>query len=211
MSDLRVGPEGLKAHYGELYRRYGASHQAVQWSSRETQERRFDVLCDVIGAGDSLIDLGCGLGDLLGYLRQSRGFYGRYLGLDFVPEFVQHARQSYRSDGAASFAELDISKDALPGGYDVIVTSGMFNNRIDDNWSFLLQTVQRMFGAAKKAAAFNAMSSYVDYEDPALFYCDPLRLFDQLKRQVSPLLTLRHDYRVKPESVPFEFSVYLFK
>lgn len=211
MSDLRIGCRGIKAHYGELYRRYGASHQAVQWSSRETQERRFDVLCDVIASGDSVIDLGCGLGDLLGYLRERKGFRGRYLGLDFVPDFVEHARKAYAADAAASFAEFDITKDALPGDYDVVVTSGMFNNRIDDNWTFLLHTVQRMFGAANKSAAFNVMSSYVDYEDPALFYCDPLRLFDQLKREVSPLVTLRHDYRVKPESVPFEFSVYLRK
>jgi cyclopropane fatty-acyl-phospholipid synthase-like methyltransferase len=211
MSDLRVGPDGLKAHYGELYRRYGATHQAVQWSSRETQERRFEVLCDVLAPGDSVIDLGCGLGDLLGYLRQRKGFQGRYLGLDFVPEFVTHAQKAYACDRAASFAELDITREALPGDYDVILTSGMFNNRTDDNWGFLLETVQAMFGAAKKAAAFNVMSSYVDFEDPALFYCDPLKLFDQLKRQVGPLITLRHDYRVKPESVPFEFSVYLRK
>ena len=90
MSELLVGPEGLKAHYDELYRRYGASHQAVQWSSRETQERRFEVLCDVIEPADSVIDVGCGLGDLLGYLRQRKGFTGRYLGLDFVPGFVEH-------------------------------------------------------------------------------------------------------------------------
>lgn len=211
MSDLRVGPGGLKAHYGELYRRHGATHQAVQWSSRETQERRFEVLCDVIAPGDSVIDLGCGLGDLLGYLRRHKGFQGRYLGLDFVPEFVAHGRQAYPADRAASFAELDITRDALPADYDVVVTSGMFNNRTDDNWGFLLQAVGTMFGAAKKAVAFNVMSSYVDFEDPALFYCDPLRLFDQLKREVCPLVTLRHDYRVKPESVPFEFSVYLFK
>jgi SAM-dependent methyltransferase len=211
MSDLQVGPGGLKAHYGELFRRYGANHQAVQWSSRETQERRFAVLCDVIGATDSVIDLGCGLGDLLGYLRQSRGFQGRYLGLDFVPEFVSHAARAHADDESARFAELDITRDALPADYDVVVTSGMFNNRVDDNWSFLLATVERMFGAARKAAAFNVMSSYVDFEDPALFYCDPLRLFDHLKRQLTPLVTLRHDYRVKPESIPFEFSVYLFK
>lgn len=211
MSDLLVGPAGLKAHYGALYRRHGASHHAVQWSSRETQERRFDVLCDVIGAGDSVIDLGAGLGDLLGYLRTHKGFSGRYLGLDFVPDFVAHARNAYAKDANASFLEFDVTRDALPTDYDVIVTSGLFNNRSDDNWSFLLKTAQSMFDAARKAAAFNVLSSYVDYEDPALFYCDPLRLFDHLKRHVSPLVTLRHDYRIKPESVPFELSIYLHK
>lgn len=211
MNAPETGAGQLKAHYGELYRRHGASHQSVQWSSRETQERRFDVLCDVIGADDAVIDLGCGLGDLLGYLRQRKGFTGRYLGLDFVPDFVEHATRAYASDSAAGFAELDVTRDPLPAGYDVVVTSGMFNNRIHDNWGFLVATLQAMFGAARKAAAFNLMSSYVDYQAPELYYCDPLRIFDHLKRNVTPLVSLRHDYRVKPESIPFEFSVYLFK
>src|SRR5690606_722355 len=103
------------------------------------------------------------------------------------------------------------TREPLPGGYDVVVTSGMFNNRTDDNWGFLLKTVRAMFGAAEKAAAFNVMSSYVDFEDPALFYCDPLRLFDRLKRGPRPLVRLRHAPGVQPDRVPFEFSVYLRK
>ena len=202
---------GLKAHYGELYRRFGASPQAVQWSSRETQERRFDVLCDVIGQGDSVIDLGSGLGDLLGYLRRAKGFSGRYLGLDFVPGFVEHARQTYAADESASFAEFDVTRETLPDGGDVIVASGIFNNETEDNWGFLTSTLERMFAAARKVVAFNALSTYVDYRDAGLYYCDPLRLFDHVQRHVAPLVSLRHDYRVKPSSIPFEFSMYLFK
>jgi SAM-dependent methyltransferase len=201
----------LKAHYSELYRRHGASHEAVQWSSRETQERRFDVLCDVIGPEDSVIDLGSGLGDLLGYLRREKGFEGRYVGLDVVPGFVEHARRAYAADSRASFAELDMMREPLPAGYDIVVASGIFNNRTSDNWGFLTGSVEKMFAAANKAVAFNALSTYVDYEDAGLYYCDPLRLFDHLKRHVAKKATLRHDYLVKPNSIPFEFSVYLFK
>ena len=211
MSQLASNQDGLKAHYDQLYQRFGASHQAVQWSSRETQERRFDILCDVIGPNDSVIDLGSGLGDLLRYLRRARGFAGRYLGLDFVPGFVAHSRKAYTDDPAASFAEFDVLSQPLPTDYDVIVTSGIFNNTIDDNWGFLTSTVARMFEAARQRVALNALSTYVDYQDSGLYYCDPLKIFDHLKRHVTPLVTLRHDYRVKPESVPFEFSVYLQK
>jgi len=77
--------------------------------------------------------------------------------------------------------------------------------------AFLTSSVEKMFSAARKAVAFNALSTYVDYEDEGLYYCDPLRLFDHLKRHVAKKATLRHDYLVKPNSIPFEFSVYLFK
>jgi SAM-dependent methyltransferase len=208
VSDVSTAP-GLKQHYAELYQRYGASHEAVQWSSRETQERRFEVLCDVIGPNDSVIDLGAGLGDLLAYLRKKRHFTGKYQGFDFVPGFVTHARDRYASDAKASFAELDITREDLPTGYDVIVTSGMFNNELEDNWGFLTATIARMYRAAAKVVAFNAMSTYVDYQDSGLYYCDPLRLFDHVKRELTPLVTLRHDYRVKPDRPPFEFAMYL--
>jgi SAM-dependent methyltransferase len=205
------GSADLRAHYAELYQRFGPSHEAVQWSSRETQLRRFEVLAQVLSPDDSLIDLGCGLGDLLEYLRQQHGFRGRYLGLDFVPGFVAHARARYAGDPAARFEELDVTHAPLPSGYDVVLTSGMFNNRIDDNWGFLVSTLAAMFGAARKAVAFNVMSHYVDYEDPGLYYCDPLRLFDHCKRELTPRVTLRHDYLVKPESIPFELSLYLYR
>ena len=211
MTQLGSPPSDLKAHYSELYRRFGASHQAVQWSSRATQERRFDILCDLLAPEDSLLDLGSGLGDLLGYLRREKGFSGQYLGLDVVPGFVEHARNAYAADGRASFAELDVTREPLPTGYDLVVASGIFNNQSADNWGFLTTGVAKMFGAAGRAVAFNALSSYVDYEDAGLYYCDPLRLFDHLKRHVAPKVTLRHDYLVKPNSIPFEFSMYLFK
>jgi cyclopropane fatty-acyl-phospholipid synthase-like methyltransferase len=201
----------LKAHYRELYRRFGPSHQAVQWSSRETQERRFDILCDLIAPEDAVIDVGSGLGDLLGYLRRKKDFSGRYLGLDVVPEFVEHASQAHAADARASFAELDVTGQPLPGGYDVIVASGIFNNRLQDNWAFLIASIEKMFAVASKAVAFNALSTYVDYQDAGLYYCDPLRLFDHLKRHVASKVTLRHDYLVKAASIPFEFSMYLCK
>jgi SAM-dependent methyltransferase len=210
MSEVESGA-GLKAHYDQLYRLHGASHQAVQWSSRETQERRFDVLCDVIGPNDSVLDVGSGLGDLLGYLRQRKGFTGRYLGLDFVPGFVAHGREVYAGDSGARFEELDVRSQRLPSDYDVVVTSGIFNNAVADNWGFLTSTVASMFSAARRRVAFNALSTYVDYRDSGLFYCDPLQLFDHLKRQLTPLVTLRHDYLVKPNGVPFEFAMYLSK
>ena len=68
-----------------------------------------------------------------------------------------------------------------------------------------------MFEAACKGVAFNALSTYVDYHDAGLYYCDPLALFDHAKRHLTERVSLRHDYRVKPDCIPFEFSLYLLK
>jgi SAM-dependent methyltransferase len=201
----------IKAHYQGLFARHGAGHQAVQYSSRETQEARFSVLAEIIGQQDRVIDLGCGLGDLLAWLRRERGFAGEYLGLDLVPEFVAHARQDFSRDPKASFREFDVAREELPAEHDVVVQSGMFNNQMSDNWGFMTRTLQKMYRATRSRVAFNALSTYVDYQAPGLFYADPLLVFDFCRRQLGARVDLRHAYQIKRDIIPFEFTMYLFK
>jgi SAM-dependent methyltransferase len=201
----------IKVHYQRRFAEYGAGYQAVQYSSRETQAARFSVLAQIVEKQDRIIDLGCGLGDLLAWLRRERGFAGEYLGLDLVPEFIAQARKDFASDGRASFRELDVASEALPSGYDVVVQSGMFNNVMKDNWGFLTRTVAKMYGAARQRVAFNALSTYVDYSDPGLFYANPLLVFDYCRRELGARVDLIHAYQIKPNTIPFEFTLYLYK
>jgi SAM-dependent methyltransferase len=201
----------IRAHYQQLFAQHGAGHQAVQWSSRETQHERFSVLAALVGEQDRVIDVGCGLGELLGWLRRERGFRGDYLGLDLVPEFVRHASQAHAGDTQATFREFDITMDALPVEHDVVLLSGMFNNQMPDNWGFLTRSVEKMYAAARARVGFNALSTYVDYQASNLYYADPLRVFDYCRRQLGARVDLRHAYQVKPGTIPFEFTIHLFK
>ena len=45
-----------------------------------------------------------------------------------------------------------------------------------------------------KALAFNLLSTYVDWQEPHLFYGDPLFWFDHCKRNYSRQVALLHDY-----------------
>lgn len=65
--------------------RFGYTPQALFWSSREIQVLRFEVLSQVFKAqktqqAGSLLDVGCGFGDLSAYLRQI-GLNCDYFGL----------------------------------------------------------------------------------------------------------------------------------
>lgn len=200
---------GLLAHYQGLLKQFGPDHRAVQWSSSESQEARFAILREYIEPSASVVDVGSGLGDLLSSLRQS-GYRGQYRGLDLVPEFVEHARQRHCLDTDARFQVFDALTESIPEA-DLVVASGLFNNRMGDNWGFLVTVLANMFRSAQRAVVFNAMSSYVDYEDPHLYYVDPLRIFDHAKRHFSRRVVLRHDYVVKTGSMPFEFALVIMK
>lgn len=205
-----TGPAELRAHYRALFKQHGANAHAVQWSSTATQRNRFRVLSEILEPNETVIDVGAGLGDLLSFLREERGFVGRYTGLDLVPEFVTHARERYQSDKSAIFSVANVLEDDLPRA-DVYLSSGLFNNRMDDNWGYLTRILARMYERAERAVAFNALSTYVDYQDAHLYYCDPLALFDHIKRNLTRRVVLRHDYLVKADSMPFEFTMVLYR
>jgi SAM-dependent methyltransferase len=83
----------LRAHYLPRLAEHGPGYRAVDWGSPEGQALRFRVLLEV---GDwrraSILDAGCGVGDLAGYLAK-RGARGTYLGIDALPEMIEQARR----------------------------------------------------------------------------------------------------------------------
>ena len=199
----------LKEHFKELYREHGNSPKSVHWTDTKTQEKRFEILLEVDRNLESVMDVGCGLGDMYKYLL-SRGYKGKYCGTDFVEEFIQAASKNFTATNAV-FKLNDIKNEELPSGYDYVLLSGVFNNKTGDNKEFMLDTINKMFAACKKGIAFNAMSTYVDYQDEILYYSDPLEVFDYCKKNLTRKVTLRHDYLVKQNSIPYEYALYLYK
>lgn len=200
----------IKTHYRKLFEQHGRDHNAVQYSSKLSQQKRFDILLDIDSQIESIADIGCGLADLYPVFRE-RHPQGQYFGYDFVEEFIMDAKQRFENDNNANFEHLDILKQTIPSPADYIVLSGMLNNAMPDNKTFTEQTLLKMWQAAQKGIAFNALSSYVDYQDEGLYYQNPLDIFDFCKNNLSRYVTLRHDYDVKDNSVPFEFTIYVLK
>ncbi len=199
--------QDLRSHYRALWRRHGRSPHALQWSSTQTQVRRFEALAAHVGPEDAVLDVGCGLGDLAGWLCAERGFRGRYTGVDFVEEFVEAGCRDERAQ--IEYVLLDVTRDALPGGHDWCLASGIFNNAVPDPQDRLQTVVGRMFAAARRGASFNLLSTHVDWRDEGLHYHDPAEVFAFCK-SLSPFVQLDHAYRVKPGVTPFEFTVHLF-
>jgi SAM-dependent methyltransferase len=202
----------IKDHYKELYLKYGDNSKSVQYTDQKSHYERFKVLCEISPQMNSVVDIGCGLAHLYEYLL-SLGFNGRYCGLDFVKEFIISDKKKYKDDDRALFIELDIAHEGFPRGYDFVLLSGVFNNKTVNNKEFMLSTIAKMYDACNKGIAFNAMSTYVDYqvEDLDLYYSDPLEIFDYCKKRIAKKVILRHDYLVKEDSIPFEYAIYLYK
>ncbi len=200
----------LITHYQTLLKKYGASSQAVQYRDKESHFSRFKMLARISSEIHSLLDIGCGLADFYHFLC-SQGFDGKYLGLDFVPEFVTLANESIAANPNAEVRLLDVSSGTLPTGFDYGFVSGVFNNRSQDSSKFIYETLERLWNACEKGIAFNVLSTFVDYLDEDLFYVNPLEVFEFLKCKLGGHVVMYHDYVVNTGGYPYEVTFHVYK
>jgi SAM-dependent methyltransferase len=196
----------IQEHYEILVRDHGDSHLAAQYSSRESQMRRFASLGRVGDvAGRSVLDFGCGTAALWQYFESRGTIPALYCGVDIVQELLDFAKQNCP---AGRFVTPDDLGDAR---FDFVFVSGVFNNRRAGNRKFWQSTVADLFARTDVGLAFNLMSTYVDYRDDSLFYERPERALAFVKKHLTPYVTLHHDYLAKEGSVPFEMTMFAYR
>ena len=191
------------ARYESRLAEYGHDVRTLASGSDEKQLRRYRALLEAgIGNGDSILDLGCGFGDFLGFLSES-GIDVDYTGYDIVPGLLHTARELY-PDG--HFELRDIQETPPDIAFDWVVSSQAFNNRLkyEDNSDVVAEVMKIAFDACRKGVAFDMMSDYVDFREDRLYYFNPESMFACAKG-LSEKVVLRHDY------LPYEFCLYILR
>lgn len=187
--------------YSGLLQQHGNDARALNWGSRESQAVRFAALCGIGSLdGCSVLDVGCGLGDMWAWLRQQRTS-ARYIGIDISPEMISRAR-SLHPDAAFEVAAATDQAFPQPGAFDYVFASGIFYLRKANPEAYLEQAVSRMFNACRKGIAFNSLSLWAPKRDPDEFYADPCSTLEVCRR-ITRWVTLRHDYH------PGDFTIYM--
>jgi SAM-dependent methyltransferase len=205
MDDLKI-----KAHYQGLFEKEGVSPKSIQWPDRGSQIKRFKILTGIDRDLQSVLDVGCGLGDLGVFLRENE-FTGDYVGADIVPEFIDFADKKFAGDDKSTFRLLEPNVADLPTGCDHSIVSGLFNNYRSDSSAFMKRLLGEIFEVSNRGMAFNALSTYVDYKESHLSYADPMEVFDFCKRTLGGFPVLKHDYLLKKGGYPYEFTIFLYK
>lgn len=153
-------------YIGKLIGNQEPSHR-VGWKSSETQESRFNALL-AIGdiRGKTILDLGCGLGCLYGYLKEM-GWEGQYTGYDILDLMVQGARKRYPK---GIFESRNVLLDPPRRQWDYVLISGMFNHKVKNNWAWIEETVKLCLKLSRLGVAFNLLETLEDRDDPTFFY-----------------------------------------
>jgi SAM-dependent methyltransferase len=85
--------------------------------------RLTDIYRNLVPPGTSVLELGCGRGDLLASLQPSRG-----VGVDFSPEMIRQARARHPR---LEFVEADVHDLRLGETFDVVILSDIVNDLWD--------------------------------------------------------------------------------
>lgn len=141
----------------DAFRRYGYSPWALYWSNREIQELRFAVLFEAgMRSRESMLDVGCGFGDLAGWLAD-RGCEPHYTGLDLSPELLAEGR---RRHPRLELIEGDLfDLDPPPAAWDWVVLSGTLNRDLGDGGKYARRVILRMWQTCRKGIAFNLLDA----------------------------------------------------
>lgn len=189
--------------YTGRYREHGYSPLTLGWN-KGRQPIRFDALTSQYDfGGKSVLDIGCGFGDLLNTLEAKFESVAAYCGIDLVETLVEEARRQWPGH---RFVTGDFLQQDFDGEFDYAVASGVFNHRLEgvDNEAFIEAAMARAFALCRDGFAFDFLSDKVDHPLEHTFHASPERVLG-MAYALSRNVVLKNDY------MPFEFSLFVFK
>ncbi|QUC64452.1 class I SAM-dependent methyltransferase [Nitrosopumilus sp. K4] len=187
-------------YYQQLFDEYGVSPQSLGWGpNKGKQSIRFKILCQIGELSNtSILDVGCGFGDLFGYLRYQK-IKVNYHGIDINKNLVNVGKIIYPS---SSLECRDFEKKKFKKKFDWVLASGITSH--GSTYPHLTSIMKEMFRICKKGFSINFVSDNVDYRTKDLFYSSSEKIIS-ITKSISNRFILRHDY------MPFEFTLYVYK
>lgn len=163
---------------------------ALGWKSDENQNIRFEILSQIGDMnGLSVLDLGCGHGDLRPFLGEKYPNL-RYAGIDQMEEFLDVATERYGSLPDTTFYLGDCWSAKLPH-MDYILASGFLAYR-NSQEDFIYRMIDRLFASCRLGFGFNLLKNVKDSEGILVNY-NPKEILNYC-RQLTPKVVLREGY-----------------
>jgi SAM-dependent methyltransferase len=108
----------------------------VGWKSYQSQlanfERAVNINLDWTEV-NHILDVGCGYGKLIEYLRNNKNYQGKYTGIDLIANFVEGAKKLYGDDPRNNFLVGDFLTQGLENefAYDIVFCLGALSVNYD--------------------------------------------------------------------------------
>ena len=179
--------------------KWNHSPVAVGWlDGRTNQAKRFETLVDIgIESGDSVLDVGCGVGHLIDHFNNI-GLEVQYTGLDTNRFAIEQAQKIYVNE-----TFIHGTLDVIDETYDWGVASGVFNYEFPK--LEMLETVNQLVSKVDKGVAFNLLNGSKKYSSESYEYYQPVEIFSLLNRR-GALCSVVQNYGIEND-----FTIYIRK
>jgi SAM-dependent methyltransferase len=189
--------------YQKAFSKYGVGPKALQWASAKAANVRYEqILKDLDLNGKSILDVGCGFGDIIDLVQKKAKNFS-YTGIDVVPEFIKKARELHPMQ---TFITGDYYSNPPKKFYDFVITSGTLNSSSQDE-QFRFRAIKTLFDNTKEAAVFNMAGGHPrpkSKKGGRVYYADSLQVLKYCFTLTNKII-FRHNYH------PKDFTVVMFK
>jgi SAM-dependent methyltransferase len=186
--------------YIQSLKDYGPNDpRSVHWLNLYTQTERFRILSQVGNLqGTSILDAGCGYGDLYAYLKNN-DIETHYTGIDIMPEFIKVAQKRFPTLPFEVKDMFDIQEE-----YDYILSSGSLSFKIDNYQAYYFSLIRHMFDHARIAVAFNMLDAKNHPNDElyAAYYPEQVEAYCR---------TFCSNVKVITDYLDNDFTIFLYK
>ena len=172
---------------------------AVGWLDGKTNQRtRFKTLLDIgVSSGDSVLDVGCGVGHLTEYLNNV-DIKVHYTGIDTNKNAIDQAKKVY-----TNLIFLHSSVKDIHETYDWAVASGVFNREYPK--VEMLETIRELISKVNKGVAFNLMNGYIKNSNISYEFYQPVEILLYLNK-FGARMSVVVDYGIEND-----FTIYIRK
>ena len=198
----RFGSKMLNIYQKQLDK-YGYSPKTLG-CGKERQDIRSQALSKYVKEKCSVLDYGCGFGDLATFFKKN-DIEIDYHGCDAMENFLTIAKEKHPSN---FFFKVDIG-EKITNKYDFIIASGVFNflysSNVERHELSVYETLKDLHSCCKKTLSVDFQSPYVDFIAEDAYHQDLEKLTEFVKNHLSRRFEVDHSY------MPYEFCIHIHK
>lgn len=203
----------IKNYYNFYLKKYKKGPRALNWSSKESQNVRFDKILEAGNFKNKKIhDVGCGLAHFYEFLKNKKITF-TYIGSDISREMIQSAKNNHFNKNInlqnINLLQIHNKRILKKLSSDFVVANGLFTVKANLSnkywWSFIRKMLKKMFYITEECLVFNCMKFNVDYKDKHLYYQSLDKLLKFIEKNLSKKIVVKQDYPL------YEFMVYVYK
>jgi len=197
----------VKNEYKKAYKIHGKAKESL-FIPKGRQIERFEILTNHIEKNNfSLLDFGCGFGDLRNFLKNKYDKF-TYLGVDIVDDFIRENKEVSTEE----FLLIEHVKD-IQGTFDYICISGAFNmsyfkDDIEKHTLYVIEILDKLFSenlTEKGVLSVDFMHNEVDFIQDGAYHIDICNMYTILREKLSNRISFNKSI------FPYEVTFTIYK